>query len=188
MPWAATETGSWARKRPRVLMIVIVGVLCVLYLIRAHMPLGPRAPEDWTPEMEERYAKKPAAPLPAPGSGNGKKPVGGAAQQTLWRKRAERVRNGFLHAYHGYEKYAHWPDDELKPNGNRGEKSFNAWGVTVVDSISTMVLMSECCRLVLPGIHRRQQLANGLDDAFLVELALLLDVAACLPICYNLMT
>ncbi|KZV97787.1 seven-hairpin glycosidase [Exidia glandulosa HHB12029] len=62
-------------------------------------------------------------------------------ERALWRTRAGRVRDAFLHAYHGYEQYATWPDDELRPLSNTGEKNFNGWGVTVVDSLSTMILM-----------------------------------------------
>ena len=35
-----------------------------------------------------------------------------------WRRRAEAVKEGFLHAYHGYETYA-MPHDELMPLTNR---------------------------------------------------------------------
>jgi hypothetical protein len=36
----------------------------------------------------------------------------------VWAERASKVKNAFLHAYHGYERYAA-PHDELKPVSNR---------------------------------------------------------------------
>ncbi|KAF7794404.1 hypothetical protein EIP86_005538 [Pleurotus ostreatoroseus] len=57
-----------------------------------------------------------------------------------WRARAEQVKQAFLHAYHGYEQYAA-PHDELKPLTNRSIDNFNGWGVTVFDSLDTMLLM-----------------------------------------------
>lgn len=76
----------------------------------------------------------------------------------VWEERAEQVRRAFIHAYHGYERYAA-PSDELKPKSNgKVDKcvlreltvcilyltsiySFNGWGVTVFDSLDTMLLM-----------------------------------------------
>ncbi|KAI0690301.1 seven-hairpin glycosidase [Cytidiella melzeri] len=57
-----------------------------------------------------------------------------------WPRRAEEVKAAFLHAYHGYEKYAA-PHDDLLPLKNQGADHFNGWGVTMYDSLSTMLLM-----------------------------------------------
>ncbi|KAG6333529.1 hypothetical protein ID866_5565 [Astraeus odoratus] len=57
-----------------------------------------------------------------------------------WAERAGRVKGAFLHAYHGYERYA-FPHDELNPVSNSTSDSFNGWGVTAVDSLDTMLLM-----------------------------------------------
>ncbi|KAI0825542.1 glycoside hydrolase [Irpex lacteus] len=57
-----------------------------------------------------------------------------------WSARAEQVKQAFLHAYHGYEKHA-MPMDELHPLANDGVDNFNSWGVTMYDSLSTMLLM-----------------------------------------------
>ncbi|KAJ3501629.1 hypothetical protein NMY22_g18861 [Coprinellus aureogranulatus] len=57
-----------------------------------------------------------------------------------WESRAERVKEAFKHAYHGYEKYA-MPKDELRPITNEGMNSYNGWGVTAFDSLDTMLLM-----------------------------------------------
>lgn len=85
---------------------------------------------------------------------------GGPAQGGLWEERQQRVKKAFVHAYHGYEKYAA-PMDELKPLSNMGLNkcvglhypareaivntvilcSFNGWGVTAFDALDTMLMM-----------------------------------------------
>ncbi|KAF9645503.1 glycoside hydrolase family 47 protein [Thelephora ganbajun] len=57
-----------------------------------------------------------------------------------WAARANAVKQAFAHAYHGYEAYA-FPEDELLPLTNSSEMKFNGWGVTVFDSLDTMILM-----------------------------------------------
>ncbi|KAF9561220.1 glycoside hydrolase family 47 protein [Agrocybe pediades] len=57
-----------------------------------------------------------------------------------WGEKAQKVKEAFLHAYHGYEKYAA-PGDELKPLADSRIDNFNAWGVTIFDSLDTMLLM-----------------------------------------------
>ncbi|KAF9218511.1 glycoside hydrolase family 47 protein [Gyrodon lividus] len=57
-----------------------------------------------------------------------------------WAERAVQVKSAFLHAYHGYERLA-FPHDELRPVSNTSINNFNGWGVTVVDSLDTMLLM-----------------------------------------------
>ncbi|KAH7907888.1 glycoside hydrolase family 47 protein [Hygrophoropsis aurantiaca] len=58
----------------------------------------------------------------------------------IWAARAQLVKEAFLHAYHGYERYA-FPRDELLPVSNESIDNFNGWGVTAVDSLDTMLLM-----------------------------------------------
>ncbi|KAF9006011.1 glycoside hydrolase family 47 protein [Cyathus striatus] len=55
-------------------------------------------------------------------------------------ERARRVKQAFLHAYHGYERYAA-PSDELLPLTNDKINNFNGWGLTIFDSLDTMLLM-----------------------------------------------
>ena len=72
-------------------------------------------------------------------------------------RRAEAVREAFLHAYRSYEKYA-MPMDELRPITNGSMQmyansfylksleltdilSLNGWGLTVYDSLDTLWLM-----------------------------------------------
>lgn len=57
-----------------------------------------------------------------------------------WRVRAGQVKESFEHAWNGYEKYA-FGYDELWPTSNRSTTNLNGWGVTIVDSLSTMQLM-----------------------------------------------
>ncbi|CAK5283338.1 unnamed protein product [Mycena citricolor] len=57
-----------------------------------------------------------------------------------WTQRAQDVKAAFLHAYRGWEKYAA-PHDELSPLTLAYKDPFNAWGVTAVDSLDTMLLM-----------------------------------------------
>jgi mannosyl-oligosaccharide alpha-1,2-mannosidase len=83
-------------------------------------------------------------------------------RDSAWLKRAVSVKEAFLHAYGGYENYTTFPDDELRPISNTGQRkwvsllprcycsikghnqcSFNGWGVTTVDSLDTMWLMGE---------------------------------------------
>ncbi|KAG8934482.1 hypothetical protein FRC02_009829 [Tulasnella sp. 418] len=57
-----------------------------------------------------------------------------------WDERAERVKAAFLHAYGGYESAA-FGSDELLPLSEEGSNSYNGWGVSIVDSLDTMILM-----------------------------------------------
>ncbi|KXN74962.1 glycoside hydrolase family 47 protein [Conidiobolus coronatus NRRL 28638] len=53
----------------------------------------------------------------------------------------EAVKRAFLHAWNGYKKYA-WGSDEVRPISNRSVSDrFQGWGVTIVDSLSTLWLM-----------------------------------------------
>ncbi|EDR14049.1 glycoside hydrolase family 47 protein [Laccaria bicolor S238N-H82] len=62
------------------------------------------------------------------------------ASPELWNERAEQVKQAFVHAYHGYERYA-LPNDELKPITRGKIDNFNGWGVTVFDSLDTIYLL-----------------------------------------------
>ncbi|KAF5383589.1 hypothetical protein D9615_003579 [Tricholomella constricta] len=79
----------------------------------------------------------PRAALPLTGDGFGK-PVVRPPQ--AWEESAAQVRRAFLHAYHGYERYAA-PHDELRPLSNNYSNKFNGWGVSVFDSLDTMLIM-----------------------------------------------
>ena len=59
---------------------------------------------------------------------------------SVWHERADAVKDSFIHGYHGYEAAA-FGQDELLPVTNKSITNFNGWGVTIVDSMSTMLLM-----------------------------------------------
>ncbi|KAL5531444.1 hypothetical protein ACEPAG_4321 [Sanghuangporus baumii] len=80
-------------------------------------------------------------PLRAPPPGFRPPPFDGTkATPEEWAFRADEVKKAFLHAYHGYERYAS-PRDELLPLSNGSVNNFNGWGVTMVDSLDTMYMM-----------------------------------------------
>ncbi|CAG8626260.1 20514_t:CDS:10 [Cetraspora pellucida] len=54
--------------------------------------------------------------------------------------RRDSIKNGFLHAWKGYTRYA-WGYDELLPVSNKGRNNFNGWGATIVDALDTMWIM-----------------------------------------------
>ncbi|EAU90323.2 mannosidase [Coprinopsis cinerea okayama7 len=59
---------------------------------------------------------------------------------SVWRYRAERVKQAVQHAYRGYELYA-MPKDELRPLTNEGMNYYNGWAVTAFDSLDTLWLL-----------------------------------------------
>ncbi|RGB24792.1 Glycoside Hydrolase Family 47 protein [Rhizophagus diaphanus] len=63
-----------------------------------------------------------------------------AEEKSIREQRRESVKNGFLHAWRGYTKYA-WGYDELSPVSNSGRNKFNGWGATIVDALDTMWIM-----------------------------------------------
>jgi Glycosyl hydrolase family 47. len=54
----------------------------------------------------------------------------------VWKERAERVRQAFAHAYHGYEQYA-MPRDELRPITKEG---MNGSDTPIVSTVRPSVL------------------------------------------------
>jgi Glycosyl hydrolase family 47 len=59
---------------------------------------------------------------------------------SVWRYRADRVKQAVQHAYRGYEDYA-FPQDELRPITGTGMNLYNGWGVTAFDSLDTLYLL-----------------------------------------------
>ncbi|KAG9037107.1 hypothetical protein FS837_001501, partial [Tulasnella sp. UAMH 9824] len=57
-----------------------------------------------------------------------------------WPGRAERVKQAFLSSYHAYEESA-FGQDELSPVSKKGSNNFNGWGVSIIDSMDTILLM-----------------------------------------------
>eukprot|EP00930_Biecheleria_cincta_P094238 TRINITY_DN8513_c0_g1_i2.p1 TRINITY_DN8513_c0_g1~~TRINITY_DN8513_c0_g1_i2.p1 ORF type:complete len:857 (+),score=181.54 TRINITY_DN8513_c0_g1_i2:132-2702(+) len=57
-----------------------------------------------------------------------------------WQAMADQVRDAFLHAWTNYEKFA-WGKDELQPVSRSGKDTFGGFGLTILDSLSTLWLM-----------------------------------------------
>ncbi|CAI5473852.1 unnamed protein product [Closterium sp. Yama58-4] len=55
-------------------------------------------------------------------------------------RRRESIRQGMLHAWRGYKKYA-WGSDELQPRSKTPSNNFGGMGATIVDSLDTLFLM-----------------------------------------------
>ncbi|KAK2743769.1 maturation of Asn-linked oligosaccharides protein [Myotisia sp. PD_48] len=72
----------------------------------------------------------------------------GPSSTTLFRNRvelddkqkAQKIKDAFNHAWGGYMKYAA-PKDELRPVTNGSTNPLNGWGATLVDSLSTALIM-----------------------------------------------
>ncbi|KAF0482074.1 seven-hairpin glycosidase [Gigaspora margarita] len=54
--------------------------------------------------------------------------------------RANEIKNAFIYAFKGYKKYA-WGHDEVQPVTNTTSDNYNGWGVTIIDSLDTMIIM-----------------------------------------------
>ncbi|KAI0046482.1 glycoside hydrolase family 47 protein [Auriscalpium vulgare] len=93
------------------------------------------------PLPEPAAAPEAPLPLPTPSPPVFTPPSIITSGNLLWTHAAQAVRDAFLHAYHGYEKYAA-PHDELLPLTNMSIDSFNGWGVSIYDSLDTMLLMN----------------------------------------------
>ncbi|CAG8460497.1 8031_t:CDS:10 [Diversispora eburnea] len=61
-------------------------------------------------------------------------------EKVIREKRRDSIKNGFLHAWRGYSKYA-WGYDELCPVSNTSRNKFNGWGATIIDSLDTLWIM-----------------------------------------------
>ncbi|KIM22542.1 glycoside hydrolase family 47 protein [Serendipita vermifera MAFF 305830] len=79
------------------------------------------------------------------------------ADKQLWDKRKNEVRDAFRHAYGGYEKFA-FGFDELLPMSNGTRTNLNGWGLTIVDSLDTMLLMD-----LTPEVDRAVKFIQTLD-------------------------
>ncbi|KAG1051668.1 hypothetical protein G6F43_006138 [Rhizopus delemar] len=63
-----------------------------------------------------------------------------AAYTKLREKRRLAIKKSFLHGWNGYKKYA-FGHDELTPLSNGTNDPFGGWGATLVDSLSTLLVM-----------------------------------------------
>ncbi|KAH7060410.1 putative endoplasmic reticulum mannosyl-oligosaccharide 1,2-alpha-mannosidase [Macrophomina phaseolina] len=56
-------------------------------------------------------------------------------------KRQQKVKEEFLHAWHGYKNYA-WLHDEVTPISGYSKDPFGGWAATLVDSLDTLWIMN----------------------------------------------
>ncbi|KAG7093958.1 hypothetical protein E1B28_007591 [Marasmius oreades] len=77
--------------------------------------------------------------VPFPGEGVSDTPIVDEPS-AVWEDRAEQVKSAFLFSYHAYERLA-MPHDELRPVTGGYVDNFNGWGVSMIDSLDTMLLM-----------------------------------------------
>src|SRR2546425_149083 len=61
-------------------------------------------------------------------------PVESDNERKLREYRKESIKQGFLHAWGGYIKYA-WGADEVEPLTNTSRRHLNGWGATMVDAL-----------------------------------------------------
>ncbi|PVG03578.1 seven-hairpin glycosidase [Serendipita vermifera] len=106
------------------LLLFIVIASCTLAVLR-HQSYGPHMPGPPPGIFSPFKHHAPVRPVKDP---------------KVWEQRGEAVREAFLHAYGGYEKYA-FGFDELKPLNNDTLTNLNGWGLTIVDGLDTMILM-----------------------------------------------
>jgi len=121
---------------------------CILaaILLSGILVLHPLAPDEWREAALEqiKIVQGPLWP--------GRRP------SSVWDERAQHVKDAFIGAYGHYRKYA-FGADEVFPLSNQPRNkcahshsifaliikayfSFNGWGVSIVDSIDTMILMN----------------------------------------------
>lgn len=129
-----------SRLATRILVLLAASVFLLLFLSPTY--------SDFRPSFTRFDDDQEPVRLP-PSESHGTTPSSGSPSQwppidketvALWTSRAELVKGSFIHAWNGYEKYA-FGYDELLPLSNTSVTNLNGWGVTIVDSLSTMKLM-----------------------------------------------
>lgn len=99
----------------------VAGVGIVYYLLWGREPFPPppigHGP-DGPPPSHDSALFPGHDPVPL----SGHDPVNPPIQDSVWPSRAASVKDAFLHAYGGYERYTTFPDDELRPVSNSGQR------------------------------------------------------------------
>ena len=80
-----------------------------------------------------------------------------------WNKRAQGVRDAFLHAWHGYCLYA-WGSDELRPDSRKGHNTYGTVGMTILDSLTTLWLLDVPGEFERAAAFAEEDLRFGLED------------------------
>ena len=78
-----------------------------------------------------------------------------AHQTKIRQARQKWAKNAFLHAWRGYRSRA-WGSDEIAPMSGQIKNVFNGWGATIIDSLSTLLLMGLNEEYSLARAHVRQ--------------------------------
>jgi hypothetical protein len=131
-----------SRLATRVLILLVAFVFLLIFMF-------PSSYSEFRPNFSWFDDGSKHLPPPSPNRPGGNSPSPPPLDEqtiALWASRASLVKQSFLHAWDGYDKYA-FGFDELLPLSNGTTTNLNGWGVTIVDSLSTMQLM-------------------GLDDAY----------------------
>ncbi|KAH9967560.1 glycoside hydrolase [Russula dissimulans] len=101
------------------------------------------------PPFSPDHPPPPAFPAPPPGPGShrhrikAQRPLPGLGSHQkgdLWARRADAVREAFLHAYNSYVAHAA-PHDELLPLSKAPTNNFNGWSLSYIESLDTLWLM-----------------------------------------------
>jgi mannosyl-oligosaccharide alpha-1,2-mannosidase len=61
-------------------------------------------------------------------------------QKRIREERRDKVKESFLHSWHGYKKHA-WGKDEIAPVSGTSRDAFGGWGATLVDAMDTLWIM-----------------------------------------------
>ncbi|VDB99921.1 unnamed protein product [Peniophora sp. CBMAI 1063] len=119
----------------RYVLLPLSLVILLWTILRSHTSGSPTHsrvfggwPADWYARPDYVYSHDPPSyPPPPPKS---------------WDTAAQLVKEEFVHAYTAYEAIAA-PHDELLPVSKGHINNFNGWGVTLHDSLDTMLLMNQ---------------------------------------------
>ncbi|TFY80361.1 hypothetical protein EWM64_g3650 [Hericium alpestre] len=146
-----------------VLPVTLVGVLWTIFSLSQSEPAA-----ELTPSRFHPLATVPQVPF----TDGAIKPTPQSPAQ--WKQAAEDVKAAFLHAYRSYETRAS-PHDELRPLTGGAVDNFNGWGVSVFDSLDTMLLMDlkeeytralEIVKQANFSMPKADELARKLSPAF----------------------
>ncbi|KAF8314087.1 seven-hairpin glycosidase [Clavulina sp. PMI_390] len=113
--------------------ILVIVAACLFVVIFLTSPYG----SEYSPRFGHYAPWRTSAPGP---DALKNIPLSEHPHAPLWASRAELVKDSFRYAWDGYEKYA-FGSDELLPVSNRSTTNLNGWGLTIVDSLSTMKVM-----------------------------------------------
>jgi len=83
--------------------------------------------------------------------------------EQIWRGPALEVREAFLHAWKGYTRYA-WGRDELRPLSRTGTNPYGGLGMSILDSLTTLLLFDLSTEFEHAMEFVRRHLVFGAED------------------------